>query len=65
MINAVYGAPARLATLAADILEHWERRAEAMQPYISSPGKAFVVGATREICAQIYEEIVKLASRLA
>ncbi len=60
VINAVYGAPARLAALAADILEHWDRRAEAMQPFISSPGKAFVVGATREICAQVYEAIIKL-----
>lgn len=60
VINAVYGAPARVATLAGDILEHWGRRAGAMRPYISSPGKAFVVGATREICAQIYDEIVKL-----
>lgn len=60
VINAVYGAPARLEALAKDILEHWTLRSEAMRPFISSPGKAFIVGATREICAQLYEEIIKL-----
>ena len=31
-----------------------------MRKFISAPGKAFIVGATREICAQLYEEIIKL-----
>lgn len=60
VINAVYGAPARVAALAADILGHWDERSEAMRPFISSPGKAFIVGATREICANLYEEIIKI-----
>lgn len=41
-------------------MPHWEARSEAMRPFIGSPGKAFIVGATREICARLYEEIVKL-----
>ncbi len=66
VINAVYGAPARLTALAADIVAHWETRAEAMLPFVSelgeppASGKAFIVGATREICAALYEEIVRL-----
>jgi type I restriction enzyme R subunit len=66
VINAVYGAPARLASLADNILAHWEQRAEAMRPFVTEPGeqpatgKAFIVGATREICAHLYEEIIKL-----
>lgn len=60
VINAIYGAPERLAALAADILDHWDARAEEMRKFISSPGKALIVGATRQICAQLYEEIVKL-----
>lgn len=60
VINAVYGAPERLAALAKDIVEHWASRSEEMRKFILSPGKAFIVGATREICAQLYEEIVKL-----
>jgi type I restriction enzyme R subunit len=60
VINAVYGAPARLRALAADILDHWDKRSEAIAPFITSPGKAFIVGATREICANLYEEIVTL-----
>lgn len=31
-----------------------------MRRFISYPGKAFIVGATPEICAELYEEIVKL-----
>jgi type I restriction enzyme, R subunit len=60
VINAMYGAPARLEMLARDILDHWEKRSGAMLPFLESPGKAFIVGATREICANLYEEIVKL-----
>lgn len=59
-INAVYGAPARLTALAADIVDHWEKRSMAMIPFLESPGKALIVGATREICANLYEEIVAL-----
>jgi len=60
VINAVYGAPARLEALAADIIEHWQTRSEEMRKFISSPGKALIVGATREICANLYEEIIKI-----
>ncbi|NLE80632.1 MAG: type I restriction endonuclease subunit R [Rhodococcus sp.] len=66
VVNAVYGAPARLRQLAEDIVDHWEKRRKAMSTFVSSddnptaPGKAMVVGATREICANLYAEIVKL-----
>lgn len=60
VINAIYGAPERLATLAADIVNHWDARSAEIRKFISSPGKAFIVGATRQICAQLYEEIIKL-----
>lgn len=58
VINAVYGAPARLTALADDLLAHWDQRSGAMRSFLETPGKAFIVGATREICAQLYEEIV-------
>ncbi|GAB3622639.1 type I restriction endonuclease subunit R [Mariniluteicoccus endophyticus] len=69
VINAVYGAPARLKALAADIVEQWEIRrtamAEALQPTdpadTAEPhGKAMIVCATRTICANLYAEIVAL-----
>ena len=60
VINAVYGAPERLSALAADIVAHWEMRSAEMQKFISCPGKALIVGATRDICARLYEEIVAL-----
>ncbi|WP_109508660.1 type I restriction endonuclease subunit R [Nocardioides speluncae] len=60
VINAVYGAPARLEALALDVVTHWEQRSAAMTKFIEGPGKAMIVGATREICANLYAEIVKL-----
>lgn len=60
VINAIYGAPERIAKLAEDIVTHWESRSEALRPFIESPGKALIVGATREICARLYEAIIAL-----
>lgn len=60
VMNAVYGAPARLQALAADIVEHWENRRERIAPFIDAPGKAMIVGGTRRICADLYEQIVAL-----
>ncbi len=60
VINAVYGAPERLAMLAEDIVTHWETRSEQMRKFIGGTGKAFIVGATREICAELYERIIAL-----
>ncbi|WP_448073846.1 type I restriction endonuclease subunit R [Georgenia yuyongxinii] len=66
VVNAVYGAPARLEKLAADLVDHWEDRRAAMSKVLSTPehpvtpGKALVVGATREICARLYDAIVAL-----
>ncbi|GAA4379588.1 type I restriction endonuclease subunit R [Agromyces bauzanensis] len=60
VVNAVYGAPERLEALAADLVAHWEERRERMRPFIGGPGKALIVGGTREICARLYGQIVKI-----
>ncbi|SDC39166.1 type I restriction enzyme, R subunit [Sanguibacter gelidistatuariae] len=66
VVNAVYGAPARIAELAADLVTHWEARRAAMFESLGTasrpgtPGKAMIVGATREICANLYSAIVAL-----
>jgi type I restriction enzyme R subunit len=60
VVNAVYGAPARIEALADDIVSHWENRRAAMRPFIEANGKAMIVCGTREICANLYAEIVKL-----
>jgi len=60
VINTVYGAPERIATLAADIVEHWETRSAAMKKFISGPGKGLIVCNTREICANLYTAITNL-----
>lgn len=60
VVNAVYGAPERIAALAEDLVAHWENRRGLMQKFIEAPGKAMIVGGTREICANLYTAIVKL-----
>lgn len=60
VVNAVYGAPERIDALARDLVEHWEQRSARMRPFIESAGKALIVGATREICARLYEAMIML-----
>ena len=66
VVNAVYGAPERIAALATDLVGHWEARRAEMMKYLgtpehpNTPGKAMIVGATREICARLYAAIVAL-----
>ncbi|BAY52772.1 type I site-specific deoxyribonuclease, HsdR family protein [Thermostichus vulcanus NIES-2134] len=53
-LEAIVGAEKRLRLIAQDIVEHFERRLEAMD------GKAMVVCMSRRICVELYREIVKL-----
>jgi len=55
-LEAVVGAEKRLRLVAQDIVEHFERRLEAMD------GKAMVVCMSRRICVDLYNEIVRLRS---
>src|SRR5213594_1463149 len=53
-LEAVVGAGKRLGLVAQDIVEHFEKRLEAMD------GKAMIVCMSRRICVELYREIVKL-----
>jgi type I restriction enzyme R subunit len=53
-LEAVVGAEKRLRLVAQDIVEHFEKRCEAMD------GKAMVVCMSRRICVELYRELVKL-----
>ena len=53
-LEAVVGAEKRMKLVARDIVEHFEQRLEAMD------GKAMVVGMSRRICVELYNEIVAL-----
>ncbi len=53
-LEAVVGAEKRLAIVARDIVEHFEKRLEAMD------GKAMIVCMSRRICVELHREIVKL-----
>jgi len=52
--EAVAGADRRVSLIAKDIVEHFERRQEAID------GKAMIVCMSRRICAEMYEAIIKL-----
>lgn len=53
-LEAIVGAEKRLRLVAQDIVDHFERRLEAMD------GKAMVVCMSRRICVELYREIVRL-----
>jgi type I restriction enzyme R subunit len=53
-LEAVVGSEKRLQLVAEDIVEHFERRLEALE------GKAMVVCMSRRICVELYDKIVAL-----
>jgi type I restriction enzyme R subunit len=53
-IEAIVGAEKRLRLVAKDIVEHYEKRLEAMD------GKAMIVCMSRRICMDLHDELVRL-----
>ncbi len=53
-IEAIVGAEKRIAEVAQDIVEHWEKRRAA------EVGKGLIVCMSRRICVDLYDQIVKL-----
>ncbi len=53
-LEALVGAPKRIELIARDLVEHFERRQEAMT------GKAMVVCMSRRICVEMYDAITRL-----
>ena len=53
-LEAVVGAKERIDLIAADIVDHWEKRRDGLL------GKAMIVGMSRRICVELYDAIVKL-----
>lgn len=53
-LEALVGSDKRIALVAKDLVEHFERRLEAMD------GKGLVVCMSRRICVDLYNEIIKL-----
>ncbi len=53
-LEAIVGAEDRLDLIAKDIVDHWEKRREAMI------GKAMIVAMSRRIAVRLYEKIVAL-----
>jgi type I restriction enzyme R subunit len=59
-LEAIVGAEKRLKLIATDIVDHFEKRAEAMYRQTRDEGKAMVVCMSRRICMDLHDEIVKL-----
>jgi type I restriction enzyme, R subunit len=53
-MEAMVGTPKRIGLIAEDIVQHFDRRLEAMD------GKAMIVCMSRRICVELYNAIVKL-----
>lgn len=53
-LEKLVGTAPRIATVAEDLVKHFEARQDAMQ------GKALTVCMSREVCVQVYDAIVKL-----
>ncbi|MCO5337604.1 type I restriction endonuclease subunit R [Delftia tsuruhatensis] len=53
-LEKIVGAEPRVASVAADLVAHFEERSTAQS------GKAMVVAMSRDICAHLYNEIIKL-----
>ena len=53
-LEAIVGAGKRLELVARDMVEHFEKRLEALE------GKAMIVCMSRRICVELYAEIAKL-----
>jgi type I restriction enzyme, R subunit len=53
-LEKLVGARERIEEVAADVVRHFEARVSVIE------GKAMIVGMSREICARLYVEIVKL-----
>ncbi len=58
-LEKVVGAEPRIASVAADLVAHFEERANG-QTGQAQTGKAMVVGMSRDICVHLYDEIIKL-----
>ncbi len=53
-LEKLVGAKERIEEIAADLVQHFEKREAVM------PGKAMIVGMSRDICARLYAAIVAL-----
>jgi len=58
-LEKVVGAEPRIASVAADLVAHFEERNKA-NAFGNIGGKAMVVGMSRDICVHLYNEIIKL-----
>jgi type I restriction enzyme R subunit len=53
-VEAIVGAEKRLAEVAQDLVDHWEKRRSA------EVGKGLIVCMSRRICVSLYDQIIKL-----
>lgn len=57
-LEAIVGADTRIKEVARDLVDHFEKRQEAM-----NGGKAMIVCMSRRICVELYQELARLRPR--
>ncbi len=58
-LEALVGDPKRIKLIAADLIQHFEKRREALD------GKAMIVCMSRRICVELYDALIKLRPKWA
>jgi type I restriction enzyme, R subunit len=53
-LESMVGSEKRIKLIAQDLVEHWEKRLDAID------GKAMIVGMSRRICVELYKELTAL-----
>ncbi|MBS2966347.1 type I restriction endonuclease subunit R [Actinocrinis puniceicyclus] len=57
-LEDLFGADARIAKLADDLIAHWEERRERMRPFLDGhSGKAMIVCVSRNVCVKLYDAL--------
>jgi len=59
-LEALVGAEKRISLIARDMVEHFERRREAMAVVVGEGGKGMIVCMSRRICVELYNAIIAL-----
>ena len=62
-LEKIVGSEKRIRLIAQDIVQHFEKRAEAMLGEMGDEGKAMIVCMSRRICVELYNAITRIRPR--
>ena len=59
-LEAMVGTDERIRQIAADIVEHFDKRCDALTPMMGMPGKGIIVTMSRRIAVDLYNAIIAI-----